>query len=265
VRLEVVHRTLLTYAQPVAETHMEMRVRPLNGSGQACLSFELEVEPASDVRSYLDGFGNNVHYFDHIPPHRQVQVTSRSLVETAAGVAGPDGLLLDDYLQFRSPVLDVFGVRQLAERFRPGEADVGPALERLTHHIHQAFVYRPETTDVYTAVDEVLRQRQGVCQDFAHLFVAVCRRMEVPARYVSGYIHSGVGRVGAGASHAWAEAWDPGQGWVGYDPTNPVHASEQHIRVAVGRDYLDVAPTRGTYVGAARENMEVEVRTSVVG
>jgi transglutaminase-like putative cysteine protease len=107
----------------------------------------------------------------------------------------------------------------------------------------------------------VLKLRKGVCQDFAHLFVSVGRAMGVPTRYVSGYIPAGGGRVGYGASHAWAEAMIPGRGWVGYDPTNPVRAGEDHVRVAVGRDYYDVPPTRGVYIGGAAEEMEVVVET----
>jgi transglutaminase-like putative cysteine protease len=117
---------------------------------------------------------------------------------------------------------------------------------------------------VTTAVDEVLRLRSGVCQDFAHLFIAVARAMGVPARYVSGYVYSGSGATSVGASHAWAEAWVPGRGWLGYDATHPVRAGEQHVRVAVGRDYRDAAPTRGVYVGAARGQLDVRVEMTPV-
>jgi transglutaminase-like putative cysteine protease len=157
--------------------------------------------------------------------------------------------------------VDVAGVRALARRFpgSPGEAE--GRLDALAGYINGRFEYRPQTTDVYTAVDQVIRERVGVCQDFAHLFISVARALGVPCRYVSGYIHSGAGHLGVGASHAWAEAFVEGRGWIGYDPTNPVRAGEHHVRVAVGRDYQDVAPTRGSYVGAAPERMRVEVET----
>jgi transglutaminase-like putative cysteine protease len=261
VRLSVAHRTVLTYEQPIAETHMEVRLRPRSGAGQAVERFQLTVEPRSPVRSYRDGFGNHVHYFNHVPGHDRVAVLAESVVTTAAGLPDlEDREFPQDFLQFRSPVLDAAGVGALAGRFQGG--DVERRLEDLVLHVNREFEYQPDTTTVYTAVDEVLRRRAGVCQDFAHLFIAVARCMGLPARYVSGYIHSGVGHVGEGASHAWAEVLVPGVGWVGYDPTNPVRALERHLRVAIGRDYRDVAPTRGTYLGTAHENMEVSVTTS---
>lgn len=263
MRLEVVHHTTLTYDQPIAETHMEVRLRPLDGAGQVVESFELAVAPSAEVRSFRDGFGNVAHYFNQVAVHSQVDVTGQSFVRTRAGVPALDDTLFpDDFLQFRDPVLDVPGVRELAARFRQGSVEV--RLDALAAHINERFEYRPQTTQVSTTVEEVLRRRVGVCQDFAHLFVAAARAMGIPTRYVSGYIHAGIGYQGTGASHAWAEALVPDQGWVGYDPTNPIRTSEYHVRVAVGRDYQDVAPTRGTYVGSAVERMEVQVTTRVL-
>lgn len=283
MQLEVVHTTRFRYSAKISETVMELRVRPLDGLGQHCREFELRVTPRSPVSSYRDGFGNHVHYFNHLAPHDAIAVVSRSVVETGMfpdlpqGGAAPvrDGFP-EDFLGFRPPVLDVAGVRRLAARFRPpglelgADADPGAgdaveaALDALARHVHERFEYRPDITNVYTAVDEVLKLRSGVCQDFAHLFVAVARAMDVPARYVSGYITRGDGRLGHGASHAWAEAWVPGRGWTGYDPTNPVRAGDHHVRVAVGRDYHDVAPTRGVYLGSAGESLEVSVETRVL-
>jgi transglutaminase-like putative cysteine protease len=263
LRLQVTHRTLLTYGQPVAETHMELRLQPREGAGQTLESFRLQIEPPSEPRTYRDAFGNVVHYFNHVPPHDRVEVVGHSVVTTQGDVPDPDDTLFpEDFLQFRHPVDDVQGVRRIAGLFRQDGVD--DRLGGLAEYINREFEYRPQTTDVFTAVDEVLRRGVGVCQDFAHLFVAVARAMGMPARYVSGYVYSGVGHAGAGASHAWAEALLPDRGWVGYDPTNPVHSSDHHVRVAVGRDYRDVAPTRGTYVGAARETMKVTVTTKVL-
>lgn len=265
MRLEVEHRTRLAYDQPVAETHMELRLRPREGAGLSVERFDLRVEPRSPIRIHTDGFGNLVHRFNHVAAHDHVEVVARSVVSTTDGSAGgPADVdateLAEDFLQFRAPVLDVRGVRALAGRCSEGlAADVPARLDCLTLLINRQFEYRPQTTDVYTAVDEVLARRVGVCQDFAHLFIAAARAMGVPARYVSGYVHAGAGRRGEGASHAWAEALVPGLGWVGYDPTNPIRAGQHHVQVAVGRDYQDVAPTRGTYLGAAREQMSVEV------
>lgn len=261
--LEVVHSTQLSYEQAVAETVMEVRLQPQDSPSQVVRQFSLTVTPKMEIRSYRDGFGNQVHYFNHVAPHDRLEVTGRSVVETIGPARAEEGGFPEDFLYFRAPVLDVPGIRRIAAE--SGEGDLESRLAAVALRINREFDYVPETTDVFTAVDEVLRIRRGVCQDFAHLFVAICRAMGVPARYVSGYIHSGVGRVGAGASHAWAEAYVPGKGWLGYDPTNPTRAGENHVRVAVGRDYMDASPTRGTYLGVAVETMKVTVSTRVAG
>ncbi len=269
-RFEIVHSTRYRYSAPIAETIMEVRLRPIDGRGQRCLVFELDVSSRMQPGTYRDGYGNNVHYFNLVRNHQGLSVISQSVVETGGVVetdAGEDLVL--DFLRFRSPVNDVPGVRQLARRHPIDDPASGPAVEKaldgLASTISREFAYDRAVTNVYSAVDEVLELRAGVCQDFAHLFIAVARAMRVPTRYVSGYIHvpreSGARE---GASHAWAEAWVPGTGWIGYDATHPIRAGENHVRVAIGRDYRDAAPTRGIYVGAATGTMEVSVRTRPV-
>jgi transglutaminase-like putative cysteine protease len=265
---EIEHTTLFTYSGPITETMMELRLMPLDGHGQRLVDFALHIHPRVRVATYRDGYGNLVHYFNLLRAHHKLRVSSRSLVEmgeAAAAQASDDGLVWD-FLRFRAPVTDEAGVRSLAARHAPTDRASGPAIEdaldRLTVAISRDFNYDPAVTNVYTEVAEVLELRAGVCQDFAHLFIAVARAMGVPARYVSGYIHvPGESGVTEGASHAWAEAWIPGAGWVGYDATHPIRAGENHVRVAVGRDYRDAAPTRGVYVGIATGSMTVNVVT----
>jgi len=266
MKLEVVHSTRYRYSSPIAETVMEVRLRPMDGNGQRCLEFKLDVSSGIKPRDYRDGYGNNVHYFNLVRPHTRLNITSRSVVETGGELdADPGEELVYDFLRFRSPVKDVPGVRDLARRHpiaNPRSAPVvEAALDELTLTISREFAYDRAVTNVYSAVDDVLELKAGVCQDFAHLFIAVARAMGVPARYVSGYIHTPGGRSSVSASHAWAEGWVPGRGWVGYDATHPVRTSENHVRLAVGRDYTDAAPTRGIYVGSATGSMEVRVRT----
>ena len=256
-RLDITHITTLTYDRPIAETHMEVRLRPLDGLGQRVEAFMLDVDPASGVRWYRDSFGNHVGYFDHVPSHDSVVVRARSTVRTepdGSGTLAEGDEFPEDFLQFRDPVLDLPAIRRIAARFSSDEA----GLDAAASWIHDHFIYRPQTTDVFTSVDRVLALGSGVCQDFAHLFIAVARAARLPCRYVSGYVHPGGGRAGSGASHAWAEAFCGGR-WLGYDPTNPVRAGEHHVRVAVGRDYHDVPPTRGVYKGTAAERMSVSV------
>lgn len=266
MKLEIVHSTNYRYSGPIAETVMEVRLRPMDGNGQRCLEFALDVSSGIKPRTYRDGYGNHVHYFNLVRPHSRLIVTSRSIVETGLEPdkdAGEE--LVYDFLRFRSPVKDVDGVRELAGRHPISDhhsaSAVEQSLDELTLTISREFTYDRAVTDVYSSVDEVLELRAGVCQDFAHLFIAAARAMEVPARYVSGYIHSPDGGGSSSASHAWAEGWVPGKGWVGFDATHPVRTSESHVRLAVGRDYSDAAPTRGIYVGSATGTMAVTVRT----
>jgi transglutaminase-like putative cysteine protease len=266
-RFEIVHSTRFRYSAPIAETIMEVRLRPMDGRGQRCLEFQLDVSSKMQPGAYMDGYGNHVHYFNLVRNHQGLSVISRSVVETGGEMeTDPGEDLVLDFLRYRSPVKDVPGVRKLAGRHPIDDPAAGreveKALDALALTISREFAYDRAVTNVYSAVDEVLELRAGVCQDFAHLFIAVARAMRVPARYVSGYIH--VAResgVREGASHAWAEAWVPGAGWIGYDATHPIRAGESHVRVAVGRDYRDAAPTRGIYIGAATGTMEVSVKT----
>jgi len=177
---------------------------------------------------------------------------------------GPGEELVLDFLRFRAPVKDVEGVREMATRHEVADMSspiaVEHALDELTETIARDFTYDPTVTNVYSAVDDVLALRAGVCQDFAHLFIATARAMGVPARYVSGYIHTPGEKVVA-ASHAWAEAWVAGRGWIGFDATRPIRTTPHHVRLAVGRDYTDAAPTRGVYVGSATGTMAISVKT----
>ena len=269
MKLQIVHSTRYRYSGPIAETVMEVRLRPMDGNGQRCLDFALELSHGVKARSYVDGFGNHVHYFNLVRPHAGLSVISRSTVETGLGPdEDPGEELVGDFLRFRSPVKDVEGIRELASRHSIGDplsaTDVERALDELTLTISREFTYDRSVTNVYSAVDEVLQLRAGVCQDFAHLFIAVARAMGVPARYVSGYIHF-PGEKMSTASHAWAEAWVPGRGWIGFDATHPVRTTPHHVRLAVGRDYTDAAPTRGVYVGSASSAMTISVKTREVG
>jgi transglutaminase-like putative cysteine protease len=134
--------------------------------------------------------------------------------------------------------------------------------------VYDRFEYVTEVTGVGTTVPEILAHKTGVCQDFAHVLIALCRALAIPARYVSGYIvrdaTSAAPTRGAGASHAWVEAFTPTHGWRGFDPTNDLVASEHHVKMAVGRDYRDVPPTQGTFRGIAEETLGVEVVTRVL-
>ena len=270
MRVSIAHRTRYRYTSDVVESHMELRLRPWDGAGQRVHDFRLEVRPAARVRTYVDGLGNQVQYFNRLEPHDELEIVSRSIVETWAAEAElPLDLFPSDMLQFRPPVLDTAAVRQLGRRARLGDPgsphDVLEALDRIAALVVRALTYMPDVTIVSSDVNEVLELGRGVCQDFAHVFVAVARTVGIACRYVSGYVDPTPDEALVGASHAWAEAWVPGRGWRAYDPTHPGLPPEHYVRVAVGRDYRDAAPTRGVFVGPAASGMEasVEIRPAV--
>jgi transglutaminase-like putative cysteine protease len=270
MQLSITHGTRYEYRTEVSESHMELRLQPWSGGGQHVHSHELDVKPPGRVRAYVDGFGNDVHYFNRLAPLLTLEIVSRSRVETSPAPAiRPLELFPSDLMLFRAPVLNTTAVRRLARRGQlrdPGSREsVLEFLDRLVGAIARGLTYTPDVTTVSTDVEEVLRLGRGVCQDFVHVFIAAVRTAGVPCRYVSGYIYEGAGEPVVGASHAWAEAWVPDRGWTAYDPTHPGLAAEHYVRIAVGRDYRDAAPTRGVFVGVGSSSLEVRVEIAPVG
>lgn len=270
--LEIQHETRLDYAGPVTESVTEVRMEPVSDSRQSCRSFHLAVSPAVAVFRYADGFGNRVHHFNVLAAHDQVRILAASVVETwrrptdllesqAAYPLNPELTDLEaiDFLGFQGPVCRTPLLGPLVEKLRPAAGTrLGEFLLAVSAYIKSHFTYAPDVTHASSPVDDVLRQGKGVCQDFAHLMIALLRELGVPARYVSGYIH----RPGQDSqSHAWCEAWLPGSGWVGIDPTNDRPIDEGHVKVAVGRDFTDLPPNKGVYRGQSRESISVRVET----
>jgi len=275
MRITVEHRTQLAYSDDVVESVMDSRLGPRTDEHQRWISFDLRVEPTGSVRRYNDGFGNAAHLITIARPHRTIELVMRGEIETTLTDpfqpprARPTALGPGDAMDFRSPSPLIPQVPELADLAKPFAA-IAPfdAVQALTHLVHERLDYRPDVTTVETSVTEVLTHSSGVCQDFAHVLIGLCRAIAIPARYVSGYILAGADpnapKRGAAASHAWVEAFTPTHGWRGFDPTNDVLASEHHVKMAVGRDYHDVPPTRGTFRGAADEELAVEVATKEV-
>ena len=268
--LDVTHSTEMLYNPSISETVMELRLRPLDDDTQRCLQFDLQIDPNGNVALTKDSFGNAIHHFNFRPPHRRIMAVSHSIVETGLGTAVTSPALFRfQFLSFDGPIQQLPMIDQLAASLRPARADdpaeVEASLEKLTQLVNQRFRYQKGVTSTRSTVSDLEGIGGGVCQDFAHYWVAVSRAMRIPARYVSGYIHHQVGDdifVGAtGASHAWGEGWIPGRGWCGFDPTNPVHVGDHHVKLAVGRDYRDVPPTKGIFDGPASETISVNVET----
>jgi len=277
------HTTTFRYEPAVRESVMEVRLQPRSEANQRCLSFHLDVNPPANLTQYRDFTGNTVHHFDIAGSHTEVGVTAQSTVQVDsvpaprtseagdwadldATSAGEDHweMLLPSQFAHSSEALE-----QLANELRCERR--GSPLELLTvlnEGIYKLFAYVPNSTKVDSPIEEALQSRQGVCQDFAHIMIALVRPLRIPCRYVSGYLfHSEAederrDRSLEGASHAWVEALVPRLGWTAFDPTNNLIGGDRHIRVAIGRDYADVPPTRGVYKGEARSELSVVVTVS---
>jgi transglutaminase-like putative cysteine protease len=279
------HVTRFTYETPISESVMETRMQPRSEGSQRCLHFGLSTVPAARVLMYQDHEGNAVHHFNQPAKHSRLTVTAEALVDCGKPPALPEALdgsawgtldamtgtgefwdlLNPSTFALQSPLLDSFAVEIGCAR----KSDPLGTLRWLTTEMFERLEYSPQSTHVDSPIDDALRSRQGVCQDFAHVMIALVRQLGIPCRYVSGYLFREAGsadRSSDGATHAWIEALLPELGWVGFDPTNNLLAGERHVRVAVGRDYADVPPTRGVYKGlsAVKSELAVAVRIGSV-
>jgi transglutaminase-like putative cysteine protease len=256
----------------------EARLIPRSSTRQRVEHASVRVEPDVELSSHRDAFGNEVRWFQVAEPHERLVVEAEAVVvlsppsppppapDPAAQWAGLDAPGYADALaehlapsalvRWPEEVIDLASSMDLSRR-----AGVVEWLEGLERSVNEALVYDQDATRVDTPVAEVARARRGVCQDFAHLSIAICRQSGVAARYVSGWLFRPDGRE-PGESHAWMEANVPGVGWVELDATHPGAPRDHYIRLAVGRDYRDVAPLRGSYVGAPTERMTVSVEVS---
>ena len=276
------HVTKFSYETPVSESVMEVRMQPRTEATQRCVRFGLDTTPPSRVKMYDDRDGNTVHHFNIPGRHSRLLVTAEALIDMTTMAALPPSLgagawdrldALTDSGEFWDLLNPSHFARPsplLAGLTRELGLDRGPdpieTLTRLTHEIFERFEYSPQTTRVDSPIDEALAVRHGVCQDFSHIMIALVRGLGVPCRYVSGYLYRQPDkdvRSTDGATHAWVEALLPELGWVGFDPTNDLVADERHIRVAVGRDYADVPPTRGVFKGATVVHSELGVAVAV--
>ena len=275
MKLKVVHRTRYDYSTPVRASYNEARLRPASVDGQSCESFILRVLPEAKVAQYHDFFENTVHFFEVPEPHDFLQVESESVVSTADPTLAADRVTAPmheleglsrvdrfyDFLHMSSYVSLEAEVWRLALDATAGCGDVWQASQAVMRFINENFHYSPLSTRVNTHMLDVVQQRQGVCQDFAHVMLGMCRSLKIPARYASGYIYSEPAERLADpqASHAWCEVYLPGIGWRGLDPTHNRQVGAQYVKLGVGRDYADIAPLKGHYRGTPKKRMSVEV------
>jgi len=292
--LHVVHETRYRYAPAVENAHHVVHLKPANRNGQNLLSHALRVDPApAQLCETVDVYGNTRNYFSLQAAHDSLTVVADSVVSTsvanplqseaslaAGGPVSPPWEQVREQFRYRagaaydsaseflfaSPYVprDEAFVEFARPSFLPGRP-LHEAARDLMERIHHTMAYESASTEVNTPALEALRQGKGVCQDFAHIMVACCRAMGLPARYVSGYLLTspppGQPRlVGSDASHAWASVYCPGLGaWLDFDPTNNRAPGEDYVTLATGRDFLDVSPMRGVIRGGAQHILDVAV------
>jgi len=276
--LEIFHETRFIYSDPVRESVMELWMQPRSTQTQRLVGFEMECQPRAKFFMYSDWLSNSVYHYDVPASHKELVIRAISTIETKPTEIWPTALGHEEWDRLRSDWLtekywdflrpsrfvedDSLLQRFIQERSIESAFDPLTAVRALNTAIYGAFDYTPGFTAADSPIDAALANRKGVCQDFAHIMIAVCRHWGIPARYVSGYLYHGDNareRSTPDATHAWVECFLPSLGWIGFDPTNDILANERHISVAVGRDYSDVPPTRGVFKGEAESKLEVAV------
>jgi transglutaminase-like putative cysteine protease len=275
MRLSVLHRTTFHYPTPVTHSVNTLHLEPRTFPYQKTIGALIRVMPATRVRRFTDLFQNITHHFELPAAHTKLEIESRIRVHNLPldiQQISKDATLADyndssireqiwQYLQESRWVSRHPEVWRQAIDVTQGMTSVYEKTCALMAWIHREFRYEAGVTSVNTHLEEAFEMRHGVCQDFTHVLLGLCRAVDIPARYASGYLYNGPRDtlVGAQASHAWAEIYLPAAGWIGFDPTNNTLADERYVKVAVGRDYEDVAPVRGNYHGTGHCRMEVQV------
>lgn len=272
--LDIEHRLTFSYDAFISESWMELRVEPRTTIHQSLNSFFLAVGPATKVFRYKDWSGNSVHHFGIPDYHDTIEVITRSLVDTRPQYPGLQYITdpapktaaqgpLRDFVDFGGPVLRSKALERLAKKIKVSrEASIGEQLQEVGEFVHNHLEYRTDSTHYATTTDDILTHDSGVCQDFAHLTLALLRLRGIPCRYVNGYLHVERKDNSPSESHAWIEAYAPSHGWVAFDPTHNMVPFENHVVIAYGRHYDDVPPNRGIFRGKGTEKLKAELRTS---
>lgn len=268
------HITKYIYDSTVSESVNEIRIYPSQGIDQEIVQQELIITGDPEMQVYTDYWGNKTGFFNVLEPHLELKIESRVIVKTntpsqeahaldgsmeALAIEVKDIMLLQEFsmpdtINNQSLIDGIFAQLDL-----PGKTVV-QVVEACSAHIFDVFKYTKGITTIETTVDEILEHQGGVCQDFAHLLLQMLRTMGIPCRYVSGYICPNKnGMRGEGATHAWVEAYIPGASWKGIDPTNNIWVSNNHVKLAVGRNFKDCSPIKGTFKGSSKQELYVFV------
>ena len=274
-RYAIVHRIRFEYDAPVRSEVMTLHLCPLRDRVQVVRSFSVRTDPDGPLYEFIDPFGNSAQFLDRARSHERLEIVARSSAEVGPVPPAPERLPAGGWEELREARSDVDLWPMLhaseyvrsspaLERFidahglAPGDDPLASARE-LRARLFRIFEYVPGSTTADSPIEAILETGRGVCQDYAHVMASILRKWGIPCRYVSGYLAPVEENVATGESHAWVEGWFPGVGWLGFDPTNDTEGDERHVRVAVGRDYGDVPPTRGVFHGTVRSRLETEV------
>ncbi len=263
MRLAVTHRTVYRYTEPIRYAIQTLRLEPRPYEGLTVLNWRVAGDGVRSLPRFVDGLGNVVHCQTIDRLHREAAITVTGEVETRRGdgiVIGTVEPLPPSFFLRATPLTMPDAAIAALAREGTDRRDRIERLHALMHRVRERLDYRPGATDSTTTAAAALAQGYGVCQDHAHVFCAAARLLDIPARYVSGYLWTGADDRPYDASHAWAEAFVPGLGWVGFDAANRICPTENYIRVAVGLDYGAAAPVRGLRRGPAEESLRVEVQ-----
>lgn len=263
MRLNIRHKTVYQYAAPVCSSIQYLRLTPRNDPGQRVIDWA--VRAGGELQGWSDGYGNRVHTLVCRKDYRELTIEAAGIVETDPAVVHLDGreetLPRQAYLRQTPLTTADEAIRQFAGRFRAAfdQAPLDTLLE-LMFAISERVVFTVGSTHSATTAREAFAGGTGVCQDHAHIFIACCRDLGIPARYIGGYLLTDAYSDSQVAGHAWAEAWIDNIGWASFDVANTRHRSDTHVRVAVGLDYRDVSPIVGVRRGGGIEGMTVTVQ-----
>ena len=275
MKWDILHRTRYVYSSPVRDSFNDVRLEPLSVPEQTVESFLLRVLPAVRMKHYTDFYGNWIHHFEIPEPHGYLLIESQSRVSTHWPAPLPASARLCplaqvtetgdlercfDFLQGSRYIELEADTWRLALDATEQQTDVWQASLAILQFVHGYLKYESKSTHVHTHMRDVLKTRRGVCQDFAHLMIGLCRSVKIPARYVSGYLAT----EAASATHAWVEVFVPGTGWRGLDPTHNRQIDGTYVKIGHGRDYADVPPVSGNYRGTLDRTMEVQVQIACV-
>jgi transglutaminase-like putative cysteine protease len=265
MRLRISHLTTYRYATPAASVIQMLRLTPRNHDGQYVARWRIDVSTDCRLDQHEDAFGNIIHTFTADGPFSELSVLVEGEIETrdTQGIVRGAVERFPPTLFLRESALTVADESLAAFAAACRDAADGKVLALLhvmLERLHEEMTYDTDPTQVATSASEAFALKRGVCQDLTHIFIAASRSLGIPARYVGGYFHRGDGVIEQDAGHAWAEAFVPELGWIGFDPANGFCSTDAHVRGAVGLDYLGAAPLRGTRYGGAGEAMSVKVR-----